>query len=236
MQCVILAGGLGTRIKGRAGDLPKALIPVLGKPFIFYQLEWLASQDVRRIVVSVGHRGSMISQAVGDGSQFGVSVEFCDEGEALRGTGGALRLAADRDLLNPGFFVMYGDSYLPIEFAPVWQASQSGRTPTMTVLRNAGCWDKSNVIYRDGTIVLYDKSAEGEAAQAMDYIDYGLSVLTRQATMDNFPMGEVTDLSSLFNRLSLQGHLKGYEVSKRFYEIGSPQGLDDFEAFIRADR
>jgi NDP-sugar pyrophosphorylase family protein len=235
MQCVILAGGLGTRIKGRSGDLPKALIPVLGKPFIFYQLEWLARQNVRDIVVSIGHRGAAIAEAVGDGSQFGVAVAYCDEGENLRGTGGALRLAADRDLLDAGFFVLYGDSYLPIELAPLWRTSESGRVPTMAVMQNSGRWDRSNVIFRDGQIVLYDKSGGGAAENTMDYIDYGVSVLSRDVTMQGFGANDVADLSTLLNRLSLQRQLRGHEVFERFYEIGSPQGLEEFESFVRAE-
>src|SRR6187399_1289937 len=114
MQCVILAGGLGTRIRDRSGGLPKSLIPVLGKPFVFYQLEWLKRQKVERVVLSVGHRGDLIADVVGDGSNFGLSIAYADEGRDLRGTGGALRFIADQGLLDPGFFVLYGDSYLPI--------------------------------------------------------------------------------------------------------------------------
>ena len=118
MQCIILAGGKGTRIRERSGDLPKALIPVLGKPFIFYQLAWLARQAVTKVVLSLGYRGNMIKAAVGDGSRFGLSVVYADEGDALRGTGGALRLIADLGLLESGFFVLYGDSFLPVDLAP----------------------------------------------------------------------------------------------------------------------
>lgn len=232
MQCVILAGGLGTRIKGRSGDLPKALIPVLGKPFLAYQLEWLARQNVRRIVVSIGHRGAAIVQAVGDGSQFGLSVAYCNEGEKLRGTGGALRLAADRGLLDSGFFVLYGDSYLPIELAPLWHASGSGRVATMAIMRNRGRWDRSNVVFRNGKLVLYDKSKAGTSQGEMEYIDYGVSVLSRDVVVNNFEPGQVADLSVLLNRLSLQGELRGHEVFERFYEIGSPQGLEEFEEFV----
>lgn len=232
MQCVILAGGLGTRIRARSGDLPKSLIPVLGKPFILYQLEWLARQDVRRVVLSIGHRGEAIAQAVGDGSRFGVSVAYCDEGEKLRGTGGALRLAAERGLLDAGFFVVYGDSYLPIELSPLWRASENGRVATMAVLHNKGRWDLSNVIFRNGELVLYDKSRAAEAQGDMEYVDYGVSVFPRDVVVKNFEPDEVADLSMLLNRLSLRGELRGHEVFERFYEIGSPQGLEEFEEFV----
>jgi NDP-sugar pyrophosphorylase family protein len=234
MQCVILAGGLGTRMRERSGDLPKAVIPVLGKPFIFYQLEWLARQSVREVVVSIGYRGKLITEVVGDGSRFGLAVVYADEGDFLRGTGGAVRFIADLGLLDPGFFLLYGDSYLPIDLPPVWEASDNGRIPVMTVMRNEGRWDRSNVIFRDGKLVLYDKSAVDPAALGMEYIDYGLLVLTRGVVEDGIAPGATADLAGLLNRLSREGRLKGCEVFRRFYEIGSPQGLDDFEAYLRA--
>ncbi|MHB8270368.1 sugar phosphate nucleotidyltransferase [Bradyrhizobium sp.] len=233
MQCVILAGGMGTRIVERSGGLPKALIPVLGKPFLFYQLEWLARQNVRDVVLSVGYKGDLIRAAVGNGSDFELSVTYADEGNVLRGTGGALRYVADLGLLQKSFFVMYGDSYLPVDLCPVWRTSEQGQVATMTVLRNEGRWDKSNVIFRNGTLLLYDKFAAAPAALDMDYIDFGLSVLTREAIIQGIASGSKMDLARLFNKLSLEGRLRGHEVLQRFYEIGSPQGLDDFETYLR---
>jgi NDP-sugar pyrophosphorylase family protein len=232
MQCVILAGGLGTRMRRLTGDLPKAMIPVLGKPFLFYQLEWLARQDVRRVVLCIGYGGNAIAAAVGGGARFGLSVAYADEGEFLRGTGGALRLAADLGLLEDGFFVLYGDSYLPIDLLPVWRTSEGGRVPTMTVMRNEGRWDKGNVVFRNGKLVLYDKSATGPTTIAMDYIDYGVLVLTQKIIVAGFATGEVADLGPLLNRLSIEGRLKGHEIFERFYEVGSPDGLADFERYI----
>jgi NDP-sugar pyrophosphorylase family protein len=236
VQCVILAGGLGTRIRERAGDLPKALIPVLGKPFVFYQLEWLARQAVRHVVLSVSYRGELIADAVGDGSQFGLSVVCANEGDAPRGTGGALRFIADMDLLDPGFFILYGDSYLPIDLAPVWNTSHGGSRCTMTVMRNRGKWDKSNVLFQDGELVLYDKFAADPAALGMQHIDYGLSVLTRDAIREAFAPQQTADLAPLLNRLSREKRLRGHEVFERFYEIGSPRGLDDFVAYVRSGK
>jgi NDP-sugar pyrophosphorylase family protein len=234
MQCVILAGGLGTRIAGRSAGLPKALIPVLGKPFLFYQLEWLAQQNVGDVVMSVGYKGELIREAVGGGEGFDLSVVYADEGDILRGTGGALRYIADLGLLESSFFVVYGDSYLPINLGSVWVTSERGKIPTMTVLRNEGRWDKSNVIFRDGALILYDKLAPDPAALGMDYIDFGLSVLTRDTVIQGIASGAKVDLAVLFNQLSAQGRLRGHEVFERFYEIGSPQGLDDFETYLRS--
>lgn len=237
MQCVILAGGLGTRIRGRSADLPKALIPVLGKPFIDYQLDWLARQGVGSVVLSIGHRGAMIAAAVGDGARFGLSVSYADEGEKLRGTGGALRLAADLDLLEESFFLLYGDSYLPIDLAPVWRTSAEGQVCTMTVLRNEGRWDRSNALIRPDGTLFYDKFLADPTAAGMDCIDYGLLILRRDAVMKGIAEHAKADLAHLLTRLSAAGELRAHEVRERFYEIGSPQGLDDFVEYVsNADR
>ena len=122
MQCLILAGGLGTRMRGIAGDLPKTLLPVLGRPFADHQLRWLAAAGVARIVYAIGHQGTAIREFVGDGGDWGLDVVYSDEGDAGLGTAGALRLAVDRGVMDEGFLVLYGDSYLPIDLAPVWRA------------------------------------------------------------------------------------------------------------------
>src|SRR5258708_2558900 len=208
MQCVILAGGLGTRIGGRSADLPKALIPVLGKPFIDYQLEWLARQGIQSVVLSVGHLGAMIASAVGDGARFGLSVAYSDEGDVLRGTGGALRYATDLGLLDKSFFVLYGDSYLPIELTPIWRTSAEAEVCTMTVLRNQGRWDRSNALVRPNGDLLYDKFVADPAAAGMDYIDYGLSILRRDVILENIASGIREDLAPVLNQLSLAGKLR----------------------------
>ena len=132
---MILAGGLGTRMRDRAGELPKALVEVAGEPFAHHQLRLLAGQGVREVVFVIGFQGEKLRAAIGDGSRFGLSVGYVDEGEELHGTGGALRYALDADALADPMAVLYGDSYLPIELAPVWVAfAESGRLALMTML------------------------------------------------------------------------------------------------------
>jgi MurNAc alpha-1-phosphate uridylyltransferase len=227
LQCVILAGGLGTRMKPLTDTIPKALLPVGGRPFAHHQLELLAGQGVTDVVYSVGHRGDMVEAAVGDGSAFGLRVVYVHEGDHLRGTGGALRLCLDQGVLADWFLVLYGDSYLPIDLAPVVASFQAQGAPAlMTVLRNDNRWDRSNVIYEAGRVQLYDKAL---VDPRMHHIDYGLAVLTR-AVIAGLPPGQVSDLAHLYRDLSRGGLLAGHEVSQRFYEIGSPDGLKDLEA------
>jgi NDP-sugar pyrophosphorylase family protein len=233
LQCVILAGGLGTRMRPHTEGVPKALLPVLGRPFADWQLGLLAGQGIERVVYCVGYRGDMLRHHVGDGSRFGLDVTWSDEGPTLLGTAGAIRLAIDRAAVDEAFLVLYGDSYLPISAGTVEEAWRSSGMPAlMTVLRNEGRWDTSNCVYRDGRVVLYDKSRPEARRDEMRWIDYGLSVLTRAAVVDRVPPGTVADLAGLQRDLSTSGELAGLEVQQRFYEAGSPAGLRDLEAYL----
>ena len=231
MQCLILAGGHGTRMKPLTERLPKALIPVADVPFVHHQLDWLARQGVRRVVLSLGYLAHLIRDFVGDGHKWGLEITCIDEGDRLRGTAGAIRLAIDKSMMDEGFFVLYGDSFLPIELAPVWRASHWGSLPLMTVYCNDGRWDESNVMYRDGRVALYEKGPDA-AALGVRHIDYGLSVLTQKVVVDQIPAGATADLSQMYQRLSREGGLLGYEVFERFYEIGSADGLAALEAYL----
>jgi NDP-sugar pyrophosphorylase family protein len=213
--------------------MPKALVPVLGRPFVDWQLEHLVAQGVERVTYSVGYRGDMLRAAVGDGSRFGLKVSLVDEGEHLLGTGGALRRALDEGALEEVFFVLNGDSYLPITMADVeWAWRESGQPALMTVMRNEGRWDSSNAIYADGRVVLYDKTRPAERQPEMHWIDYGLSVLTRDVIESRVESGSVADLADVMGDLSREGLLAGMEVHQRFYEAGSPSGLLDLEAYL----
>ena len=229
MQCVILAGGLGTRMRPLTECCPKTLLPVHGRPFAHHQMHWLAAQGITEVVYSIGHQGDRIRNYWASEPSPVPNIRYVDEGEQLRGTGGALRLALTQGVLQEAFFVIYGDSFLPVEFPPIWEAFHRSRMPVlMTVLRNEGRWDRSNAIYENGRVALYDKKGK----PAMQFIDYGLSVLRREL-LESI-REEVWDLSTLFHELSLEGRLAGFEVGRRFYEIGSPAGLRELEEYFEA--
>ncbi len=231
MQCVILAGGLATRLRPLTEALPKMLVPVAGRPFADLQLGWLARGGVDDVVLCLGYRGEQITAYVGDGRAWGLRVSYVDEGDDLRGTAGALRLAIDEDRLAEGFLVLYGDSFLDVEIRDVWAAfRRSGKPALMTYFRNDGQWDRSNTrVDPDGTL-RYDKRAPDSAAAAMTHIDYGLLAFRRSLVEEALPAGGRGDLADLQHGLSVRGELAGYEASRRFYEIGTPSGLADLEA------
>jgi len=237
MQCVILAGGRATRMRPLTDQIPKALIPAAGRPFIDHQLDWLAGHGVADVVLSVGYRGDALRAHVGTGARHGLRVRIVDEGDDLRGTAGALRLALDEGALDDSFLLTYGDSFLPIDFGEVFRAHAAAGTPAlMTVFRNDGRWDTSNAIFDGRRVTLYDKQRRTRPAADFTFIDYGLSALSRQVIADEVPAGVVADLAALFHALSVRGALAGFEVTQRFYEIGSPAGLEDFERWLQRDR
>jgi len=247
MQCVILAGGLATRMRPLTDVRPKAMLPVAGRPFIDHQLEWLARHGVTDVLLSIGYKGEMLSAHVGDGARFGLRVATVDEGAELRGTAGALRLAHARGALEEAFLVTYGDSFLPIDFAHVWAEFRRAAQPAlMTVFRNEGRWDTSNVIFEPpsdsapgaaaGRVVLYDKRLRTRPATDFAYIDYGLSALERRVVETEVPATGKADLAEVFHALSRRGQLAGLEVHERFHEIGSPEGLEEMATWIAARR
>jgi NDP-sugar pyrophosphorylase family protein len=224
----VLAGGLATRMRPLTEKMPKAMLEVADEPFIAHQLRLFRREGISRVVLCTGYLGDMIADYVGDGRRFDLDVAYSADGPQLLGTGGALRKALP--LLGEEFFVIYGDSYLDILYAPVYAAFQQARTPAlMTVLKNEGRWDTSNVEFRDRHIVDYSK----QPTSRMQYIDFGLSIL-RASVFVGYGEGEVFDLAALYTKLVKQGQMTGYEVSERFYEIGSAAGLAETDAHIRS--
>jgi NDP-sugar pyrophosphorylase family protein len=225
----ILAGGLATRLRPLTERIPKVLLPVAGKPFLAHQLELLRGQGIRRVVLCLGFLGEMVVKEFGDGRTHGVDLDYSFDGEKLLGTGGALRQALSK--LGEKFFVLYGDSYLTTPFAPIAEFfEQSGRRGLMTVYRNEGLYDTSNVVFHDGQIMVYDKKIR---LPEMKHIDYGLS-LFRAPIFAERPTGEPFDLADVMTQLVAQKDLAGFEVLERFYEIGSHAGLAELEALLKS--
>jgi NDP-sugar pyrophosphorylase family protein len=229
IQVAVLAGGLGTRLGPVTAQMPKALVPVNGRPFLAHVLDLLKEHGLTRILVCAGHHGEHLERVFGDGSDMGVQIAWHHDGPRLLGTGGALR--ASLDLLDEEFLVLYGDTYLDIDYETVVRAfRESGKPALMTVFRNSGKFDASNVVFRDGKLLRYSKR---EQTPEMDYIDYGLAALRRELIAE-LPAGEPSDLADLYSRLVQEGRMAGHEVRQRFYEIGTPSGLAETERYLAA--
>ena len=216
----VLAGGLATRMRPLTEQLPKALLEVAGEPFIAHQLRLFAREGIREVKLLVGFCWEQLEAFVGDGSRFGVKVDYIVDGPTLLGTGGAVRRAVDR--LGPEFLVTYCDSWLDAPYAPVVEAFHaSGRPALMCVFRNENRWDASNVRFEDGVIRCYSKKFR---LREMRHIDWGLGML-RASAVATRPLHKNWDLAELYEELSISGRLAGYEMTQRFYEIGSFDGL-----------
>jgi NDP-sugar pyrophosphorylase family protein len=230
LPVAILSGGLATRLLPLTGKIPKALLMVNGEPFIAHQLRLLAAGGVQQVVLCVGHLGELIQEYVGDGTCFKLEVKFSFDGPVLLGTAGAVKKALP--LLGPQFFVLYGDSYLPCDYRAVMDAfTASKKKALMTVFRNEGNWDSSNVEFvgdfANGRILAYDKK---NPTNRMQYIDYGLGVFRDSAFAGL--ADQPADLAVLYQELLKQGDLVGLEVRERFYEIGSRAGLQELSDFL----
>jgi NDP-sugar pyrophosphorylase family protein len=226
----ILAGGFAKRLMPMTEKIPKALIEVAGKPFIFHQLQYLRKEGIKKVVLCLGYHCEMIQEKVGDGSKFDLDITYSYDGGFLLGTGGSIKKALP--LLDENFYVLYGDSFLPIHFSPIEESFLKRQKPAMmTVIMNENKWDKSNVIFKDGLVLEYNKK---KPKLAMKFIDYGLSVLSK-SLFDKYEVNVVFDLADFYHLLSIQNQLAGFEVNERFYEIGSHQGIKETELYLSAN-
>jgi NDP-sugar pyrophosphorylase family protein len=211
-------------------EMPKALIPVNGQPFIAHQLAYLQHQGISDVVLSIGYRGEQLQKYVADGAAWKLRVRYVDEGKTPRGTGGAVRLAIEQQTLEPSFLMLYGDSYLPIDFSEVWRYFQkSGAHYLMTVYKNDNQRGPSNVLFENGRIRLYDKR---QTRPEMHHMDYGLLAFQRDSLLRKLPAG-TSDLATTLTELSQRGELAGYEVKNRFYEAGSTAGLAELASYLK---
>jgi NDP-sugar pyrophosphorylase family protein len=225
----ILAGGLAKRLRPITETIPKALVAVAGLPFLAHQLRLLHTAGLRRIIICAGYLGEMIEAEFGDGARFDLRIEYSFDKPRLLGTGGALKRALP--LLGRRFFVLYGDSYLPIDYRKVALAfAAADKAGLMTVYRNADRWDASNIQFEAGHILRYDKK---QRTPEMHHIDYGLGILGADS-LAAWPDDKPFDLADAYGHLLSENQLSGHEVTERFYEIGSPEGLAELDAFLRS--
>lgn len=228
-ECAVLAGGLATRLRPLTETIPKSLIDVAGEPFLAHQLRLMTQNGIRRAVLCTGYLGEMIRDFAGDGARFGLELDYSADGPKLLGTAGAIRKALPK--LGERFFVVYGDSFLPCDWQQAAEVFAAGdRLGLMTVHRNEGRWDSSNVEFAEGRILVYDKKSK---SPAMQHIDYGLGAF-RRAAFEDIPPETFYDLATLYQELLRRGQLAAVEVAERFYEVGSLEGIEELSELLRS--
>ncbi|MES2696860.1 MAG: nucleotidyltransferase family protein [Verrucomicrobiota bacterium] len=231
LPVALLAGGMATRLRPITEKIPKLLVEVAGEPFFSHQLRLLEAAGLTRIVLCVGYLGQQIVDLYGDGSKWGVKIDYAFDGPKLLGTGGALIAALPK--LGDAFYVLYGDSYLPINYHAVGEFFlNSGQLGLMTVYENHGRYDTSNVEFDGSEIICYDKKNK---TPAMHHIDYGLGVF-HAAAFNEFPRDTVVDLAEVQKSLVARHQLAGFEIKERFYEIGSHEGLNELDGLLRGNK
>ena len=224
MQVVVLMGGLGTRLNS---PLPKSLQDIYNLPFFQYQLEIMIQAGFNKFVFCVGYGAKEIEDYFGDGSSFGITIQYSNDGEQLLGTGGAIKKALP--LLKDQFIVIYGDSFMDVNyFAVILKFLYSNKPALMTIMHNNNQFDKSNIVYSNKKIISYNKK---HPRITMHYIDYGISIFNKYLfTQYN---QDIFDLSDLQSHLADKQLLEAYEVYNRFYEIGTPNALKEFKQYAK---
>lgn len=229
MQMVILCGGLATRLGNLAKDIPKSMIKIKNKPFLEHQIENLKNHSIKDIVLCVGHLSDKIENYFGNGKKFGVNILYSYDKDKPLGPIGALKNA--EPLLEDIFFIMYGDSYLNVDFQKIYSYFiKQNKLGLMAVYKNFNKYDKSNLIVKNNLVVAY---GEKNRTQDMIYIDYGTSIL-RKKSLNSISKNTFYSTGQFFSELILNKQLIAFEIEERFYHIGNPDALIDFRNFIEA--
>jgi NDP-sugar pyrophosphorylase family protein len=233
MQAVILAGGLGTRLGPITATIPKPMVPVAGVPYLEHQLRLLERQSIRDVVLLTGYLGHIVEEYFGDGSRFGLRIHYSREAIPL-GTGGAVRLAAP--LLQDQFLIIYGDSYLPVDYRDVARSLNASGTIGLVVVydnRLADTSVRNNIaVDTQGLVVRYDKEAENDTALA--FVEAGVLAF-RRSVVSLIPEGQASLEKQVFASLIAARQLRAYKTSQRFYDIGTPERVRIIEEFLSHD-
>jgi NDP-sugar pyrophosphorylase family protein len=228
---VILAGGRATRLYPHTRNLPKSLVEINGKPFIHWQLSLLRKSGYENIVMCLGFLGEQIQEFLEKNNSYGMNIQYSHDGNRKLGTGGAIVKALDK--IEPHFSVLYGDSYLPINYKLVESIFlKSGKKSLMTIYRNQNLEFNNNVEFDGTKIIEYSKL---ESTERMHYIDYGFGCFKTEVFRE-FTLGEYLDLGELMSQLAKKGESEPFEVDRKFHEIGSFQGISDFENYLKGNR
>lgn len=231
LTVAILAGGLATRLRPITNETPKSMVEICGKPFIDWQLRLLSQSGIDKVVLCTSFKSEMIEEFVGDGSKYGIEVKYSRDGHTQLGTGGAIKKASQ--FIGDDFMVLYGDSYLPINYAEVESAFYVRKKPVlMTTYQNNGAFDNSNVFMESGLIRTYSRDRKN---RKFTHIDFGLSIFAKNI-FEHYILEEKYDLSDVFTELSNLGVLGGHELYERFYEVGSFRGIIDFTNYIKRSK
>jgi NDP-sugar pyrophosphorylase family protein len=217
-NAVVMAGGLGSRLRPLTENLPKPLLPVAGRPILDHILDGLRAGGFRDVVISINYLGERIAEHIGDGARHGVNVNYVSEKERL-GTAGALSLLSPRP--SRPFLVMNGDLLTGIDFRRLLDFSREGRYDMVVAVRSY----QIDVPY--GVVDVRDGQVAGlrEKPSYRHFINAGIYLLT-PACMDFIPAGRFFDMTDLINALLAKGRTVGaFPVVEYWRDIGNVSDL-----------
>ncbi|MBN1804562.1 MAG: NTP transferase domain-containing protein [Sedimentisphaerales bacterium] len=227
-QVVILAGGLGTRLRPLTESVPKPMVTIHGIPFLQYQLELIKSYGFAEILILAGYLGKCIEAYFGDGAKFGLNVRYSYEKIPL-GTGGALKNAENE--LKEEFLLLNGDTFLPIDYRDLTECFyQSGKTGLIVVYENSENIAPDNIAFHKSHLVSgYDK----KNTTSMTHVDAGVIMLKKEV-LDLIPEAMKCSLEEeIFHKLIEEKNLLAYPTDQRFYDIGCFRELEVFEGAVK---
>ncbi len=227
-QAVVLTGGRGVRLGPLTERLPKGLVRIAGRPFLEHLLLYLRGRGLAEILLCTGYLGNMIEEHFGDGSRFGLKIGYSREGSP-RGTGGGLKLARDR--LEDEFFLLNGDTFLPMDYRRLEREfAESDALMFLAAYPGPGPGAKPNLrIGGEGEVLAVRSSG---ASGIFTHLDAGVRV-ARKEIIGYFPPGDVFSLEEdLYPRLIAAGKLAASEVSSPFFDIGTPERIGIFRDYL----
>lgn len=227
VQAVILAGGLGTRLRPITYDIPKPMVPINGRPFLEYQIELLLNQGIKDIVLCVGYLREKIIEHFKDGADFGVNIQYSIEKEPI-GTGGALRNAGG--FIEDWFFLLNSDTYLNFDYMKAAEVLlDTDRTGLIVVYSNRDKIAANNISLKNNIVLNYDKNTENPE---MNGVDAGVSVYRKNVLKYIPPKHPVSFETEVVPLLIAEGQLLGWLIDERFYDIGTPEMIKIMEEVL----
>ena len=229
-QAVILAGGRGTRMQPITNDRPKPMVPILGRPFLEYQIEQLRGQGFERVLMLLGYLPEVVQNYFGDGTAWGVHIEYSvTEPDQLTSS----RVATARHMIDPCFLLLYCDNYWPMQMNRMWtRFCQAGKPALITVYSNKDGYSRGSVrLDQDGHVRVFDRL---RTTPGLREVEISYAILTDLA-LDLLPEQDTLFEEAIYTPLAQQGRLTAYVSDHRYYSVGSLQRLPATEAFMRRE-
>ena len=229
-QAVILAGGRGTRMRPITNDRPKPMVPILGRPFLEYQVEQLREQGFERILLLLGYLPEVVQAHFGDGGEWGVKIEYAiTDPDHLTSS----RVARARSLIDPCFLLMYCDNFWPMQIERMWRRFQVARKPGMiTVYRNSDAYSRGCVaLDENDNVSVFDRL---RLADGLTGVEISYAILTDLA-LELLPEQDTLFEEAIYTPLAKQGRLAAYVSDHRYYSVGSLPRLASTAAFMRRE-